>query len=126
ILTESKFDPDELEREKHVILQELGAAHDTPDDAVFDRFTETAFRHQAVGRSILGTPETVQSFTSHQLHDYLERQYGAERMVVVAAGGVNHDEFVREVEKRLGGFRPKAEQVSPQVAHYVGGDYREM
>ena len=52
--------PQELEREQHVILQEIGAAHDTPDDIVFDRFTETAFRHQTIGRSILGTPETVQ------------------------------------------------------------------
>lgn len=127
ILTDSKFDPEELEREQHVILQEIGAALDTPDDAVFDRFTETAFRHQAIGRSILGTPETVQSFTSEQLHDFMRRQYGADRMVVVAAGGVEHDEFVREVEKRFGDFRPRAEQTAkPQVAHYVGGDYREM
>ncbi len=88
ILQESEFDPDELQREQHVILQEIGAAHDTPDDVVFDHFTETAFRHQTLGRSILGTPETVKSFTSTQLHDYIGRQYGAERMVVVAAGDV--------------------------------------
>ncbi|UUP18807.1 M16 family metallopeptidase [Nitratireductor thuwali] len=125
ILTDSKFEPAELEREQHVILQEIGAAHDTPDDVVFDRFTETAFRHQAVGRSILGTPETVESFTSAQLHGFLERQYGADRMVVVAAGGVKHDDFVREVESRLGTFRAKAETAVPQYAHYVGGDYRE-
>lgn len=125
ILTDPKFDPAELEREQHVILQEIGAAHDTPDDAVFDRFTETAFRHQALGRSILGTPETVQSFTSPQLHRFLERQYGAERMVVVAAGGVSHEDFVRQVEERLGTFREQAEAVVPQYAHYVGGDYRE-
>lgn len=125
ILQDSEFDPNELEREQHVILQEIGAAHDTPDDIVFDRFTETAFRHQTIGRSILGTPETVQSFTSAQLHDFMTRQYGAERMVVVAAGDVKHDEFVREVEKRLGNFRPKAESAIPQYAQYVGGDFRE-
>ncbi|MET0597441.1 MAG: pitrilysin family protein [Mesorhizobium sp.] len=125
ILMESKFDAEELQREQHVILQEIGAAHDTPDDIVFDRFTETAFRHQTIGRSILGTPETVKSFTSKQLHDYMERQYGAERMVVVAAGAIDHERFVREVENRLGGFRPKAESAMPQYAHYVGGDYRE-
>jgi len=50
ILTDSRFDPAELEREQHVILQEIGAAHDTPDDVVFDRFNETAFRHQTLGR----------------------------------------------------------------------------
>jgi predicted Zn-dependent peptidase len=125
ILTDSKFDEHELEREQHVILQEIGAAHDTPDDIVFDRFTETAFRHQTIGRSILGTPETVKSFTSKQLHDFMERQYGAERMVVVAAGAIKHDEFVREVERHLGSFRAKAESALPQYAHYVGGDYRE-
>lgn len=126
ILTDSKFDADELVREQHVILQEIGAAHDTPDDVVFDRFTETAFRHQMLGRSILGTPETVKSFTSRQLHSFMERQYGAERMVVVAAGAIEHDKFMREVEKRLGAFRAKAEGVVPQYAHYVGGDYREQ
>ena len=125
ILTDSLFDPRELEREQHVILQEIGAAHDTPDDIVFDRFTETAFRHQTIGRSILGTPETVRSFTSRQLHDFMERQYGAERMVVVAAGDVRHDAFVKEVEARLGGFRPKADSVAPSYAQYVGGDFRE-
>lgn len=125
ILTDSKFDPVELEREQHVILQEIGAAHDTPDDIVFDRFTETAFRNQPLGRSILGTPETVQSFTSRQLHNFIERQYGADRMVVVAAGGVDHDSFVREVEARLGSFRPHAQSTPVPEATYTGGDYRE-
>jgi predicted Zn-dependent peptidase len=125
ILTDSKFDEGELEREKHVILQEIGAAHDTPDDIVFDRFTETAFRHQTLGRSILGTPETVRSFTSRQLRGFLERQYAADRMVVVAAGAIDHDAFVREVEKRLGSFQARCEATLPQLAHYVGGDFRE-
>lgn len=125
ILMDSKFDEDELEREKHVILQEIGAAHDTPDDIVFDRFTETAFRHQTLGRSILGTPETVRAFTSQQLRGFLERQYAADRMIVVAAGAVDHDAFVREVEKRLGSFQPRCEATLPTLAHYVGGDFRE-
>jgi predicted Zn-dependent peptidase len=126
ILQDSEFDPDELEREQHVILQEIGAAHDTPDDVVFDRFTETAYRHQTIGRSILGTPESVKSFTSAQLHAFMERQYGADDMVVVAAGDIKHDVFVREVEKRLGTFRSKSDSVMPQYAQYVGGDFREQ
>ena len=125
ILTDSRFDPHELEREQHVILQEIGAAHDTPDDVVFDRFTETAFRHQMLGRSVLGTPDTVKSISSRQLHAFMERQYGADRMVVVATGAVDHDAFVKEVEGRLGGFRATADGVPPHYAHYVGGDYRE-
>ena len=76
----SRFDQDELEREKHVILQELGAAIDTPDDCVFDRFTETAYRHQTLGRAILGTRETIQSFTPDMIRNYISREYSGERI----------------------------------------------
>ncbi|GAA0592098.1 pitrilysin family protein [Paenochrobactrum glaciei] len=125
IMTSSKFDEDELEREKQVIMQEIGAAHDTPDDIVFDRFTETAYRHQPIGRAILGTPETVAGFTSADLRSYMNEQYSADRMVVTAAGGVDHDEFVREVEQRLGSFRSTNTAPVPNIATYVGGDFRE-
>lgn len=125
ILSDSVFDPGELEREQHVILQEIGAAHDTPDDIVFDRFTETAFRNQTIGRSILGTPQTVESFTSAGIRTFMERQYAADRMVVVAAGAVDHDSFVREVEKHLGGYRATCTSKPASIASYVGGDFRE-
>ncbi|WP_439273395.1 M16 family metallopeptidase [Pseudochrobactrum sp. HB0163] len=125
ILTSSKFDEDELEREKNVIMQEIGAAHDTPDDIVFDRFSETAYMNQQIGRSILGMPETVQSFTPDDLRTYINEQYSADRMVVVAAGAVDHAAFVREVESRLGGFRASTQAAAPVKAAYIGGDYRE-
>lgn len=125
ILSDSSFDEDELEREQNVILQEIGAAHDTPDDIVFDRFTEVAFKDQAIGRSILGTPETVKSFTSKQLRTFMDRQYGADRMMAVAAGAVDHDQFVRQVEAKLGHFRATSAAPVPPTAKYLGGDYRE-
>ena len=62
ILSDPTFDADELQREQNVIVQEIGATEDTPDDLVFDRLQETAFPSQPIGRSILGTPETVRSF----------------------------------------------------------------
>lgn len=125
ILQYSKFDEDELQREKHVILQELGAANDTPDDVVFDRFTEAAFRHQPIGRAILGTRETIQSFTSDQLRNYIDREYCGERIVISAAGAVDHDDFVKRVEKHFGAIQAKAKGPAVRLAHYVGGDYRE-
>ncbi|WP_375674768.1 M16 family metallopeptidase [Bartonella sp. CL100XZDX] len=125
ILMHSKFDDNELEREKQVIFQEIGAAHDTPDDIVFDHFTETAFRHQSLGRSILGTAKTIQSFTSTDLHDFINKQYSADRMIVVAAGAVKHESFVREVESRLGTFRSHSTAPLTNLANYVGGDFRE-
>ncbi|WP_375675029.1 M16 family metallopeptidase [Bartonella sp. AP9QHHD] len=125
ILMHSKFDDDELEREKQVIFQEIGAAHDTPDDIVFDHFTETAFRHQSLGRSILGTAKTIQSFTSTDLHDFINKQYSADRMIVVAAGAVKHESFLREVESRFGTFRSHSTAPLTNLANYVGGDFRE-
>ncbi|MDP3524989.1 MAG: pitrilysin family protein, partial [Hoeflea sp.] len=100
ILTDSVFDEEELTREKHVILQEIGAANDTPDDVVYDKFTEAAFRDQTIGRPILGTPETVESFTPAQIRSYLARHYTGDRIVVVAAGAVEHDTFVKLVDDR--------------------------
>ncbi|MGV3548340.1 M16 family metallopeptidase [Rhizobium sp.] len=126
ILIESAFEEEELEREKNVILQEIGAANDTPDDIVFDKFSETAYSNQTIGRAILGTPESVMSFQPDQIRRYLARNYITERMYVVAAGAVKHDDFVREVEKRFAGL-PTSSSV-PQIiepAKYIGGSIRE-
>src|SRR5690349_21498641 len=90
ILCEPTFDPEELRREQNVIVQEIGGAEDAPDDLVFDRLQETAFPKQPVGRSILGTPETVRSFNSAKLRAYLNRNYKAPDMLVAAAGAVDH------------------------------------
>ncbi|MEM0899217.1 MAG: pitrilysin family protein [Pseudomonadota bacterium] len=125
ILQNSAFDQDELEREKHVVLQELGAANDTPDDAVFDRFTETVFRHQAVGRAILGTRDTISSFTPDMLRNYITREYCGDRMVVAATGAVDHDAFVKLVEAKFSGIAKTCSGGKPSSANYVGGDYRE-
>jgi predicted Zn-dependent peptidase len=127
ILTDSVFDESELTREKHVILQEIGAANDTPDDVVYDRFTEAAFRDQTIGRPILGTPETVKSFTPAQIRAYLARHYTGDRIVVVAAGAVDHDQFVKLVDDRFGKtIKPTGTQLREiPKADYTGGDYRE-
>src|SRR3954469_1106515 len=104
IISEPSFDADELRREQNVIVQEIGAVEDAPDDLVFDRLQETAFPKQPVGRSILGTPDTVRSFNSAKLRAYLTRNYKAPDMLVAAAGAVDHRAIVDEVEKRFAAF----------------------
>ncbi|MGG7576650.1 M16 family metallopeptidase [Rhizobium sp. Nf11,1] len=126
ILTESAFEEEELEREKQVILQEINAANDTPDDVVFDRFSEAAYRDQTLGRAILGTPETVVSFTPQQIRTYLGRNYTTDRMFVVATGAVDHQEFLGMVEERFASLptQPSAPPVM-EAARYIGGSVRE-
>src|SRR5437868_5212897 len=97
ILADPSFDPEELRREQNVIVQEIGAAEDTPDDLIWDKLQETAFTGQPIGRSILGTPATVRSFDRARLAAYLSRNYRAPDMVIAAAGAVDHQAMVEEV-----------------------------
>lgn len=120
ILTEPAFAPDELEREKNVIVQEIGAVMDTPDDLVFDHFQERAFPGQAVGRSILGTPETVKGFSRDALGAYLGRTYRGPRMVVAAAGAVDHERMVEDAARRLASVGASEKPALPG-ATYAGG-----
>jgi predicted Zn-dependent peptidase len=120
ILSDPTFDPAELHREQNVIVQEIGATEDTPDDLVFDRLQEVAFPRQSVGRSILGTPDAVRSFNPERLRGYLTRNYRAPDMIVTAAGAVEHERIVAEVGERFATFSGPAAAV-PEKAHFNGG-----
>jgi len=119
ILSHPRFDPDEIVREKNVIIQEIGALEDTPDDLVFDFLQATAFANQPVGRSILGTPETVRSVDARKLRAYLARNYRAPSTVVAAAGAVEHAAIVDEVERLFTQFTGPA-PAGPESATFKG------
>ena len=125
ILAHPSFDPDEITREKNVIIQEIGAVDDTPDDLVFEHLQATAFAAQPVGRSILGTRATVRSFDAKRLRAYLARNYRAPGMVVAAAGAVHHDEVVSEAARRFGDFTGPAAN-APEPARFCGGAHVEQ
>src|SRR5271165_3750055 len=108
ILSEPAFDSTELVREKNVIVQEIGAVADTPDDLIFEHLNVMAFPDQPLGRSILGTPKTVRSFDGDKLRHYLTRNYRAPDIVVAAAGAVDHQAVLAEVEKRFASFNGPA------------------
>lgn len=125
ILSDPTFDAAELAREKNVIVQEIGALEDSPDELVFDHLQATAFPGQPIGRSILGTPQTVRAFDAARLRAYLARHYRAPDMVVAAAGAVDHDMIVAEVERRFASFDgPPAPE--PQEARFCGGTNIEV
>ena len=123
ILTQSQFDAGELEKEKSVILQEIGSVEDTPDDLVFEQFTETAFPGQPIGRPILGTAARVSGFSRGDIAAYLDHHYRADRMIVAAAGGVEHQRIVDETAARFASFQPAAAADMPR-ALYKGGEIK--
>ena len=124
ILSEPAFAPDELTREQSVIVQEIGAVADTPDDLIFEHLQVIAFPDQPLGRSILGTAKTVRSFDEAKLRDYLAQHYRAPDIIVAAAGAVDHAAVVADVEKRFASFNGPAGP-APEPARYGGGAHVE-
>jgi predicted Zn-dependent peptidase len=120
ILSEPTFDPDDLTREKNVILQEIGASEDTPDDIIFEYLQATAFPDQPVGRTIMGTRDTVRSLDRKHLRAYLGHHYRSPDMVISAAGAVSHQQIVAEAERLFAPFEGPAAP-TPSAAKFVGG-----
>ncbi len=124
ILLNPAFAPDEIEIERDVILQEIGQAHDTPDDIIFDWLQEVSFPGQSMGRPILGPPERVKGFSEGDLRRFVEKNYGPEQMIVAAAGQVDHDAVVAEAEALFGGLKARP-LLNLEPARYAGGERRE-
>lgn len=126
ILLDSTFVEEELQRERGVILQEIGQANDTPDDVIFDRFQALAFPAHPLGRPVLGTEQTVNTIARDDLFDWLRGGYVAERMVLSAAGAIEHERFV-EIAARAFGRLPRASSEATWTAPvFAGGDRRDI
>jgi predicted Zn-dependent peptidase len=124
ILTHSTFDPGELERERGVILQEIGQANDTPDDIIFDHFQETAFPDQPMGWPTLGKEERIRALSRTALMDYMHTHYTTTNTVIAAAGALNHDAIVELVERYFADLAAKPAPAA-QPARYHGGEFRQ-
>ena len=124
ILTHSTFEPEELERERGVILQEIGQANDTPDDIIFDHFQEAAYPTQSLGRPVLGTEAGIKSMPRSVLTSYMKRHYAPANMVVAAAGKLEHAAIVDLVTSH---FADLPTQAAPAIETglYGGGEFRE-
>src|SRR5689334_19577996 len=125
ILTNPTFEQSELERERQVVLQELGQVRDTPDDIVFDHLQSAIYPNQPLGWSILGEEKTVTAFDRGMLKAYMASQYCAGGMTLIASGAVDHDAMVKLAEDKCAGLN-RGEVPSCAPSHYVGGDFREV
>jgi predicted Zn-dependent peptidase len=124
ILCHSTFEPEELERERGVILQEIGQANDTPDDIVFDHFQSAAYPSQPMGRPVLGTETIIRNMKREALPGFMSAHYTPENMVIAASGNLRHDQVVELVGQHFADL-PKAVRFEPMPADYTGGEYRE-
>ena len=110
----------ELEREKDVVLQELGEARDTPNDIIFDDLWSAAFADQPLGRSVLGDEASIEAITVEDLQDWRRGQYRAGSLALVAAGKVDHNQLVEIAGRCLEGL-PVGEIKEAEPAQFTGG-----
>lgn len=124
ILLNSEFPEDELKREQEVVIQEIGQVQDTPDDLIFDHLQMTAFPGQALGKPILGTIESVSSFTRASLQNYMTAHYHGGNMIMVGVGNVGHERFKELAEKYFATLKTGPKNIS-EKAKYSGGEFRD-
>jgi len=101
MVSNPRLDANDLELEKGVILEEISSVEDSPEELVEDLFTETIWRRSRWGRPILGTRDSVSSFSADNVRDYMKKHYSPRNLVVVAVGEVEHDDIVRRAEALL-------------------------
>jgi len=116
------FDPNDITREKGVILEEIKMDEDNPDYLVHEIFTQSFWKDHPLGKPILGTKETVRSFEQQKLFDFYRQRFAPNNMIISAAGNLNHYDFVRLIKERFAGldsvpngFHLPAPAVTPRI-----------
>jgi len=116
------FNPNDINREKGVILEEIKMDEDNPDYLVHEIFTQSFWKDHPLGKPILGTKETVRSFEQQKLFDFYRQRFAPNNMIISAAGNLNHHNFVRLIRERFSslasvpnGFHLPAPAVTPRI-----------
>ena len=107
MLTGSRFDTEEMDKERQVIYEEIKMVKDTPDDDVYDTISELVSSGNPLGRSILGTPESLAGIDRDKLTGYLDQKYARDSIVIAVAGNFNEDKIIEMFEGRLEKLREK-------------------
>ena len=123
IILNSSIEAAEVDIERNVILQEIGQTNDTPDDIIFDWLQETAYPNQPYGRPILGPANNVKRFLRDDLINFTKEHYTPGRMILCAAGDVDHNSLVKLCEKSFSKLEYAAGgDIVPGT--FVGGEKR--
>ncbi|XP_064483483.1 mitochondrial-processing peptidase subunit beta-like [Ornithodoros turicata] len=127
ILQNSKFGEQEIERERGVILREMQEVETNLQEVVFDHLHSVAYQGTPLGYTILGPTENIKSITRQNLLDYISLHYKGPRMVLAAAGGVDHDQLVKLAQQHLGGIRTDYDSQVPPLTlpcRFTGSEVR--
>lgn len=118
MIQNSIFDPEELEKERRVILQEIGMVEDSPDELSYDLFNQTFWQNHPLGNSITGTAASIESLSRDDLCAFMRARYCGEGMVIVAAGNVDHRQVVDLITAAFSGMSPTLPEVATLLPDY--------
>jgi processing peptidase subunit beta len=128
IIQNSHLSEDAIERERSVILREMQEVEGIPEEVIFDHLHATAFQNTPLGRTILGPADNIRRLTRGDLADYIAANYTAPRMVVAAAGAVDHEELVQLSEKAFSSLSSDPttayDLVAKEPSYFTGSDVR--
>src|SRR5439155_1798754 len=112
IVLNPAFNPEDIEREKKVVVEEIKMVEDTPDDLVHEIFTQGFWEDHPLGRPILGTRESVEAFTAESLRQYFRDAYTPQNLIVSAVGNLDHAHVRELVEQKFGHLQHAGEHLS--------------
>jgi predicted Zn-dependent peptidase len=121
IFLNSVFDPQDMDRERQVILQEINMMEDTPDDHIHVLFNSFFWRDHPLGMCVLGTNETVSTIGKEVVLDYIDRFYTPNRILLAASGDIDHDALVACFEPLFESLSSNNEGPSRAVPHVNAG-----
>ena len=112
IVRNPAFSSEDIEREKKVVVEEIKMVEDTPDDLVHELFTQGFWEDHPLGRPILGTKDTVESFNTDLLRHYFRDAYTPQNLVVSAVGNLQHAHVRELIDAKFGSLKPSGESVA--------------
>ena len=118
MLTASRFAPEEMDKERQVICEEIKMVKDTPDDDVYDTISELVSSGNPLGRSILGTPESLARLDRDKLKSYMDVKYARDSIVVAVVGNFDEERIVEMFEDKLTAFREKKVTEKEEIRPY--------
>src|SRR5512143_11019 len=122
ILLGSKFDPQEMEKERKVILEEIKMVEDTPDDYIHELFTGSVWQGNSLGRPILGTKDTIKALKHNDILTYIENYYSPREIIIAVAGNFEHGRLIELLNGAFGSLKrtglPK-EDAAPGFRHAI-------
>ena len=118
MILNSKFNEDDLDKERSVIIEELKMYEDSPEDLAYDLLTENIYKHDPLGMNIIGTEESLNRLNREKLLDYFNKYYVPNNSVIAISGNFNFDEIINKIEEKFKVWKKRDVNVDIKKAEF--------